>query len=570
MDKEKALKFLFDTDLINKDTYESLKQTLSKEEDPIYYLLEKNKIDDKKLFDTLKEKFNSILQIKEDISDIKINFDYIKSFFKEDFNLKEFIAKYKIIPFKKENDILHILLLNPFLTSIENNLKYQSGTTRIIRYLTTYENLNKLIEGIIYGDLNIEAEANDVELIEERLEIDASSLSEKSEESPIVKAANFFIADAVSKGASDIHIEPREKNVIVRYRIDGLLHIIKELPKSYQDPLIARYKIMANMDISERRKPQDGRIRLKINNEKIDLRVSTVPTIHGEKMVMRIQVAEKYLTVKLEDLGFEADDLIKFRRAINMPYGMILVTGPTGSGKTTTLYSSLQERNKEDVNIMTAEDPVEVAIPGLNQVEISERAGRTFASVLRAFLRQDPDIILVGEIRDFETADIAIKAALTGHLVFATLHTNDAPSTISRLLDMNVEPVLISSSVLLISAQRLVRKLCPKCKEKDERSFNILKEANYIKEGERVDIYRAKEGGCDYCNNTGYKGRTLVTEIMEIDDDIRKEIVKRSDVTIIREKAIEKGMNPLYKTGIIKVKKGITSLEELNRVVLQD
>jgi type IV pilus assembly protein PilB len=285
---------------------------------------------------------------------------------------------------------------------------------------------------------------------------------------------------------------------------------------------------------------------------------------------MRIQEAEKYLNVKLEDLGFEPDDLEKFRNAIWKPWGMILVTGPTGSGKTTTLYSALMERNQPDVNIMTAEDPVEVAIPGINQVQVNERIGLTFSNVLRAFLRQDPDIILVGEIRDQETGDIAIRASLTGHLVFSTLHTNDAPTTVTRLTDMGIEPFLVGSSLILVVAQRLIRKLCPSCKQ----PYDIPKEA-LVRLGlisspdEDIVIYRANEKGCTTCNSTGYKGRTAVHEIMEIDEELRKLIIKGGTADDIRELAMQKGMRTLYQSGLLKVKKGITSIEEVNRVLMQ-
>jgi type IV pilus assembly protein PilB len=383
-----------------------------------------------------------------------------------------------------------------------------------------------------------------------------------------VKLANYLIYEAVRLSASDIHIEPYEKKVVVRYRIDGILRVFHEFPAKLKDTLTARYKIMSNMDIAERRKPQDGRIRIRIGGKRIDLRVSTVPTVYGEKTVMRIQEAEKYLSVKLEDLGFEPDDLEKFRKAIWTPWGMILVTGPTGSGKTTTLYVSLMERNTPDVNILTAEDPVEVSIPGLNQVQVNENIGLTFASVLRAFLRQDPDIILIGEIRDTETAEIGIKAALTGHLVFSTLHTNDAPSSITRLVDMGIEPFLVGSSVILIVAQRLIRKLCPACKIEDNTPKEALVRMGILKNpDEDITIYTHKEGGCEVCNGTGYKGRTAVHEILEIDEEIRKLIIKGGTSEDIKDLAKSKGMRTLYEAGILKVRKGITSLQEVARVL---
>ncbi|MCX7989410.1 MAG: GspE/PulE family protein, partial [Aquificaceae bacterium] len=411
-------------------------------------------------------------------------------------------------------------------------------------------------------------DVGEVEIETEEMEISPEVLAVEAGEGPIVRLANFLIAEAVNLGASDIHIEPQEKKLVVRYRVDGVLKVYHEFPARIKDSLAARFKIMSNLDIAEKRKPQDGRIRTRIKGKKIDLRVSTVPTVYGEKTVMRIQEAEKYLNVKLDDLGFEPDDLEKFRRAIWTPWGMILVTGPTGSGKTTTLYASLMERNSPDVNIMTAEDPVEVSIPGLNQVQVNERIGLTFANVLRAFLRQDPDIILIGEIRDTETAEIGIKAALTGHLVFSTLHTNDAPSSVTRLVDMGIEPFLVGSSVILIVAQRLLRKLCPKCRLIDDTPREALYRLGIIKSPEEnIPIYKANPEGCSHCNGSGYKGRTAVHEILEVDEELRKLIVKGATAEDIRDLARKKGMRSLYDAGILKVRKGITSIAEVERVL---
>jgi len=448
----------------------------------------------------------------------------------------------------------------------------------------------------------------ETETLEE--EVNLEQLAREAETSaPIVRLVNAIITEAVTRGASDIHIEPQEKEVIVRYRVDGILRVFHRFPKRVKDALVVRVKIMANLDISERRKPQDGRIRIIIRGRKIDLRVSTLPVVYGEKVVMRIQEAEKYLQFTLEDLGFEKDNLFRFRHHIWQPWGMILVTGPTGSGKTTTLYTALQERNTPEVNIMTAEDPVEVSIPGINQVQINERIGLTFATVLRAFLRQDPDIILVGEIRDLETAEIAIKAALTGHLVFSTLHTNDAPSTVTRLVDMGVEPFLVGTAVNLVVAQRLLRKLCPKCKRKAKEVYppefyneieKKVKEAikrvmNNLqdmlakeKEPERkkriiealqeyqklynggLEIYTENPEGCDYCNNTGYKGRMAVHEIMEITENVKKLILKGANAEEIREEAVKEGMRTLYEDGLVKIGKGLTSIEEVKRTLIAE
>ncbi|MDQ7038092.1 MAG: GspE/PulE family protein [Aquificota bacterium] len=485
---------------------------------------------------------------------------------------QEFLRRYKLVPVKYADGKLHVIMLNPLNQSLVNELRFYTKANNIITYfapLSTIENiLDKYYPKL--GEVISELTPTEVEIEKEEEDTPVEQLISASEEAPIVKLANGLIYEAVRMGASDIHIEPFEKKVIVRYRVDGVLRIYHQLPVNIKDSLVARYKILSNLDIAEKRKPQDGRIRIRIEGKKIDLRVSTVPTVYGEKVVMRIQEAEKYLNIKLEELGFEEDDLEKFRKAIWKPWGMILVTGPTGSGKTTTLYSALMERNEPNVNIMTAEDPVEVAIPGINQVQVNERIGLTFSNVLRAFLRQDPDIILVGEIRDYETADIAIRASLTGHLVFSTLHTNDAPTTVTRLTDMGVEPFLVGSSLILVVAQRLVRKLCPNCKVPHDIPKEALYRLGVIESpDEEVTIYKASEKGCDNCGYTGYKGRTAVFEIMEVDEDLRKMIIKGATADDIREVAIKKGMRTLYKSGLLKVRKGVTSLEEVNRVLMQ-
>ncbi len=485
---------------------------------------------------------------------------------------QDFLRKYKIVPVKYEKGKLHVLMLNPLNQSLVNELRFHTKASTIVTYFAPLTTIEKVLDKHFpkLGDVLSQIQDAEVEIEKEDDELPIDQLMHATEEAPIVKLANGLIYESVSMGASDIHVEPFEKKVLVRYRVDGVLRIYHQLPANIKDSLVARYKIMSNLDIAEKRKPQDGRIRIKIEGKKIDLRVSTVPTVYGEKVVMRIQEAEKYLNVKLEDLGFEEDDLEKFRSAIWKPWGMILVTGPTGSGKTTTLYSALMERNQPGVNIMTAEDPVEVAIPGINQVQVNERIGLTFSNVLRAFLRQDPDIILVGEIRDQETGDIAIRASLTGHLVFSTLHTNDAPTTISRLTDMGIEPFLVGSSLVLVVAQRLVRRLCNNCKRPHDIPKEALVRMGLIKDtSEDVTVFKANEKGCEVCGFTGYKGRTAVHEIMEIDDELRKLIIKGATADEIREAAKKAGMRTLYGSGLLKVKKGITSLEEINRVLMQ-
>ncbi len=483
----------------------------------------------------------------------------------------DFMRKHKVVPVLYDKGKLHVLMLDPLNQSLINEISF-STKAKVVPYFAPLSTIEKILDKHFprLGDVLNQISDEDVEIEKEEEDVSVNELIQATEDAPIVKLANGLIIEAVGMGASDIHIEPFEKKVIVRYRVDGVLKIYHQLPLNVKDSLVARYKIMSNLDIAEKRKPQDGRIRMRVERKKIDLRVSTVPTVYGEKVVMRVQEAEKYLNVKLEDLGFEEDDLEKFRNAIWKPWGMVLVTGPTGSGKTTTLYSALMERNHPDVNIMTAEDPVEVSIPGINQVQVNERIGLTFSSVLRAFLRQDPDIILVGEIRDQETGDIAVRASLTGHLVFSTLHTNDAPSTITRLTDMGIEPFLVGSSLNLVVAQRLIRRLCPKCKQPHDVPREALVRIGVISSPEEeVVIFKAREGGCDYCNGSGYKGRTAVHEILEIDDEIREMIIKGKTSDDIRLIAVKKGMRTLYGSGMLRVKKGITSIEEVNRVLMQ-
>ncbi|HKO01928.1 MAG TPA: type IV-A pilus assembly ATPase PilB, partial [Thermoanaerobaculia bacterium] len=405
------------------------------------------------------------------------------------------------------------------------------------------------------------------EVLEEDEEIDVNALAEGAEEAPVVKLVNLILTDAIKRGASDIHIEPYEKEFRVRFRIDGLLYEIMNPPLKLRDAMTSRMKILAKLDISEKRLPQDGRIKLKMKlndkNKELDFRVSVLPTLFGEKIVMRL-LDKDNLRLDMTKLGFEPESLVKFEEAIFKPWGMVLVTGPTGSGKTNTLYSALAKVNSPEVNIMTAEDPVEFNLPGINQVQMKEAIGLNFAATLRSFLRQDPNIILVGEIRDFETAEIAIKAALTGHLVLSTLHTNDAPSTINRLMNMGIEPFLVATSVQLIAAQRLVRRTCSSCREEVEVTPQALMNLGYKKdELSSVKIFKGR--GCDKCNNTGYKGRVGLVEVMVIDDDIRELILSGGTAIDIKKRAAENGMISLRRSGLIKIKEGITTIEEVVR-----
>jgi type IV pilus assembly protein PilB len=422
---------------------------------------------------------------------------------------------------------------------------------------------------ISQGDLNVSLDQfeftgggdNDLEVVETNDEIDLATLIQSSDDAPVVKLVNVLLVDSLRRGASDIHVEPYEKDFRIRFRIDGVLYDVMHPPLRMRDALISK------LDISEKRLPQDGRIKIKVKVEdrsrELDFRVSTLPTLFGEKVVLRLLDKEK-LMLDMTKLGFEAESLVKFQRNISKPYGMVLVTGPTGSGKTNTLYSALQALNTTETNIMTAEDPVEFNLPGINQVQMKEQIGLNFAAALRSFLRQDPNIVLVGEIRDFETAEIGIKAALTGHLVLSTLHTNDAPSTISRLMNMGIEPFLVATSVNLIQAQRLIRRICANCKEPHPVPAEALVEVGFSRE-EAPQIKTFKGRGCDTCNGTGYKGRIGLYEVMEVTEELRELILIGASSLELRKKAIEEGMITLRGSGLHKIRDGVTTIEEVVR-----
>jgi type IV pilus assembly protein PilB len=408
-------------------------------------------------------------------------------------------------------------------------------------------------------------EGEDFEVVEDNDEIDLAELARASEDAPVVRLVNVLLVDSLRRGASDIHVEPYEKDFRIRFRIDGVLYDIMHPPMKIRDPLISRLKIMSKLDISEKRLPQDGRIKIKVKidnrSRELDFRVSTLPTLFGEKVVLRLLDKDK-LMLDMTKLGFEAGSLEIFKRNIVKPYGMVLVTGPTGSGKTNTLYSALQALNTPETNIMTAEDPVEFNLHGINQVQMKEQIGLNFAAALRSFLRQDPNIVLVGEIRDFETAEIAIKAALTGHMVLSTLHTNDAPSTISRLVNMGIEPFLVATSVNIIQAQRLIRRICKDCKEQVSVLPEALMEIGFSAEDAAVvQIYKGR--GCNNCNGTGFKGRVGLYEVMEITDELRELIIIGASAIELRRKAIELGMITLRGSGLCKLREGITTIEEV-------
>ena len=484
--------------------------------------------------------------------------------------------KYNILPVNKTGATITIAMADPTNVFAMDDIKFMTGynvepvvaselgiKSAIDNYYGTSSSLElkKVME-----DLQ-SAENADLEVLEEEEEMDVSQLADSAEEAPVVKLCNLVLTDAIKRGASDIHIEPYEKEFRVRFRIDGILYEIMNPPLKLRDAMTSRMKILSKLDISEKRLPQDGRIKLKIKledkNKELDFRVSVLPTLFGEKIVLRL-LDKDNLRLDMTKLGFEPESLAKFEEAIFKPWGMVLVTGPTGSGKTNTLYSALAKVNSPEVNIMTAEDPVEFNLPGINQVQMKESIGLNFAATLRSFLRQDPNIILVGEIRDFETAEIAIKAALTGHLVLSTLHTNDAPSTINRLMNMGIEPFLVATSVQLIAAQRLARRICGQCKEEVEVQPQALLNVGYKKE--EIGTFKVFKGrGCEKCNNTGYKGRVGLVEVMAIDDELRDMILSGGSAMDIKKRAVENGMITLRRSGLIKIKDGVTTIEEVVR-----
>jgi len=477
-----------------------------------------------------------------------------------------FIRENKIVPLDLKHNVLKVVMVNPDDTTAIDALKvatsadvavYACDNKALEEYLSKFfehetQNINRIIEDI--GEKGIEF------LREE--EEDVGHLKDLASEAPIIRLVNMLITRAVESRASDIHIEPFEDELKVRYRIDGVLHDIESTPQRLQAAVVSRIKIMAKLNIAERRLPQDGRIRLKVGASEIDLRVSTIPILHGESVVMRI-LRKEGIVIDLDILGFPPHTRAAFEQLIRKPNGIFLVTGPTGSGKTTTLYGALDKINSPDKKIITVEDPVEYQLKGVNQIQVKAQIGLNFANTLRHIVRQDPDIIMIGEIRDLETAEMAIQSALTGHLVFSTLHTNDAPSAITRLLDMGVENFLLSSTVRGILAQRLVRVICPVCKALDS-SVADLEELKLFGIDSALSLYSGK--GCEHCSFTGYYGRSGIFELLVVDDDIRKLILKNADSNQIRRAAKEHGMRTLLEDGAEKIKAGITTLSEVLRV----
>ncbi len=488
---------------------------------------------------------------------------------------KDVCEKHKIVPVSRSGSSLIVAMSDPTNLHAIDDIKFLSGynvepvvasESAIQAAIEMYYNAGPSYEEVM-ADFDIDDD--DIDFTGEQEDINALELERQSEDAPVVRLVNVFLLNAIRKGASDIHLEPYEKRLRVRYRIDGVLHEEMTPPLKLKNALVSRIKIMSQLDIAERRLPQDGRIKLKLGKgREMDFRVSAMPTIWGEKIVLRL-LDKGNLQLDMTKLGFEEKPLEDFKWAIHQPWGMVLVTGPTGSGKTTTLYSALSELNKAEVNISTAEDPVEYNLHGINQVQMHDDIGLNFAMALRSFLRQDPDIIMVGEIRDFETAEIAVKAALTGHLVLSTLHTNDAPATISRLLNMGVEPFLITASVNLVLAQRLARRICSDCRQEVEVDPESLIELGVPQD--QLKTAKVYQGvGCPTCNNTGYKGRVALYEVMKFTDDLKEAVLQGASTAELKQSAIKAGMKTLRAAGIGKMLEGVTTPAEVLRVTMSD
>nr|WP_320050582.1 type IV-A pilus assembly ATPase PilB [uncultured Desulfuromonas sp.] len=483
------------------------------------------------------------------------------------------VQKYHLVPINRAGSTLIVAMSDPSNIFAIDDIKFMTGHNVEVVVATEsaikdaidryYDQSASLAD--VMGDLD----DIDLEVIDDDDQVDLNELQMATEEAPVVKLVNLILTDAIKKGASDIHIEPYEKSFRVRYRIDGVLYEVMKPPMKLKNAITSRIKILSEMDIAERRLPQDGRIKIKLPGGKdMDYRVNCLPTLFGEKICLRL-LDKSNLQLDMTKLGYEADSLKWFKQEISKPFGMVLVTGPTGSGKTVSLYSALSELNKTTENISTAEDPVEFNFAGINQVQMHEEIGLNFASALRAFLRQDPDIIMIGEIRDFETAEIGVKAALTGHLVLSTLHTNDAPSTINRLLNMGIEPFLVASAVNLITAQRLGRRLCNECKEVDDISKQALLDAGVPPD--EVDEFVCYKGkGCSNCNDSGYKGRVGIYQVMPMFDEIREMVLAGANTAEIKRESMRLGVRTMRQSALQKLKEGITSFEEVIRCTVAD
>jgi len=487
---------------------------------------------------------------------------------------EEVAQKHTVLPVNRAGSTLILATSDPSNIYALDDIKFLTGYNiqpvvaaeeAIRRGIDKYYDKSASLEDVI-GDFD----DTDIDFVQDSEDVDISELAKASEDAPVVKLVNLILTDAVKKEASDIHIEPYEKHFRVRYRIDGVLYEAMKPPMKLKNAIISRVKIMSELDIAERRLPQDGRIKLKMGRgREMDFRVSVLPTLFGEKIVLRL-LDKSNLQLDMTKLGFEQGQLDVFQNSIHQPFGMVLVTGPTGSGKTTTLYSALSELNKISENLSTAEDPVEFNLAGINQVQMHEEIGLNFAAALRSFLRQDPDIIMVGEIRDFETAEIAVKAALTGHMVLSTLHTNDAPSTVNRLLNMGVEPFLVASSVNCIVAQRLARCVCSECKENDpEVTKEALIEAGLSEEDAKVAV-PVKGRGCRLCSETGFKGRLAVYEVMELKEELKDFVLNGASSLELKREASRLGMKTLRQSALSKLVEGVTTLGEVFRISSAD
>ncbi|MCP3985181.1 MAG: type IV-A pilus assembly ATPase PilB [bacterium] len=487
---------------------------------------------------------------------------------------EEVALKHNVLPVNRAGSTLILATADPSNIFAIDDIKFLTGYNVEV-VVTSEEQIKRAIDrhydkSASIDDIMGDFDDSDVEVLSDDEDVDVLELAKESEDAPVVKLVNLILTDAIKKGASDIHIEPYEKAFRVRYRIDGVLYESMKPPMKLRNAITSRMKIMAELDIAERRLPQDGRIKLKLGRGKeMDYRVSVLPTLFGEKTVLRL-LDKSNLQLDMTKLGFELDQLEVFKDAIHQPFGMVLVTGPTGSGKTTTLYSALSELNQTSENISTAEDPVEFNLTGINQVQMHEDIGLNFAAALRSFLRQDPDIIMVGEIRDFETAEIAVKAALTGHMVLSTLHTNDAPSTVNRLLNMGIEPFLVASSVNAIVAQRLARRICSECSEPDpDVNAEALGEAGM--DEEEANATTAHRGrGCHTCSDTGFKGRIALYEVMRIGEELKEFILNGASTTELKREAIRLEMLTLRRSALNMVKEGTTTLPEVYRVSAAD
>jgi type IV pilus assembly protein PilB len=556
----------------NKITQDQLQQALSAQQGEGgrlgTHLVKLGFVDDQELVEFLSQRYGvpaiNLIEIEVDETIIKII-------------PPDVARKYTILPISKAGAKLTIAMVDPSNVFAMDDIKFMTGYN-VEPVVASESALRDAIEKYYGSTHSIElkkvmedlAEAEedaDLEVLEEEEELDLAALEAQSEEAPVVRLVNIILTDAIKRDASDIHIEPYEREYRVRYRIDGVLYEMMRPPLRLKEAITSRVKIMAKLDIAEKRLPQDGRIKIKTRIggriKDLDFRVSVLPTIFGEKVVMRLLDKDK-LMLDMAKLGFEPESLRRLEQAIFRPYGMVLVTGPTGSGKTNTLYSAISRINTPETNIMTAEDPVEFNLPGINQVQMKEQIGLNFATALRSFLRQDPNIILVGEIRDFETAEVAIKAAMTGHLVLSTLHTNDAPSSISRLMNMGIEPFLVASSVHLVVAQRLVRRICAHCKEPIEVPAQALTNLGFGKdEAKTLQLFRGR--GCETCSGTGYKGRVGLYEAMDVDDELRELILSGGSAYELRQKAQQTGMLSLRLSGLQKIRDGVTTIEEVMR-----